>query len=260
VEPRSENPLVLVPGIQGRWEFMQPTVDALSRDFRPLPFSLRDDARSLDDYARQVSDTLDAAGVERAVIVGVSFGGLVALRFAAQHPSRTTALVLASTPGPGFTLRPRHRIYARLPWIFGPLFLLESPWRLRREVAAAIPDGRGRRALRRSTIATACRARLSLSAMARRALLMTSFDVTPDCSRVTAPTLVVTGERDLDFVVPAEGSIAYRHLIAGARASVLERTGHIGTVTRPDAFASLVRDFVDPATRNSTLGTPNAAA
>src|SRR5690348_8144786 len=111
--------LVLIPGIQGRWEFMQPTVDALSRDFRVLTFSLRNDARSLDDYAAQVSDILDGSGVDRAVIVGVSFGGLVALRFAAQHPARTRALVLASAPAPRLQLRRRHTWYVRLPLIFG---------------------------------------------------------------------------------------------------------------------------------------------
>ncbi len=72
---------------------------------------------------------------------------------------------------------------------------------------------------------------------------MTSIDITPDCSRVAAPTLIVTGERDLDFVVPAEGSIAYRHLIPGAQSVVLERTGHIGSITRPAAFADIVAQF-----------------
>jgi hypothetical protein len=37
-------------------------------------------------------------------------------------------------------LRRRHEIYSRVPWLFGPLFLAESPWRLRAELAAALPD------------------------------------------------------------------------------------------------------------------------
>jgi pimeloyl-ACP methyl ester carboxylesterase len=223
---------------------MRPTVEALSRHFDVHTFSLRGDARSFDDYEQQLSDTLAAHHLEQAVICGVSFGGLIALRFAATHPSRTRALILASTPGPGFTLRPRHRVYTRLPLIFGPLFLIESPWRLRREIAAAMPDRSARWAFRRSGLATLRSAPLSMTEMAARARLMTTVDVTPDCGRVTAPTLVVTGERTLDFVAPAEGTIAYAHLIPTARAVVLERTGHIGTITRPDAFADLVATFV----------------
>jgi 3-oxoadipate enol-lactonase len=247
LESATRTALVLVPGIQGRWEYMRPTVDALTRDFEVLPFSLRRDAASFDDYVDQVTGALDGAGVDRAVICGVSFGGLVALRFAARHPTRTRALVLASTPGPGFTLRPRHRVYAQLPWIFGPLFLIESPWRLRREIAAALPDRRERRAFRRASLATFLSIGLSFSETAKRARLLTSADVTPDCAHVAAPTLLVTGERELDYVVPADGSAAYAQFIPGARAVVLERTGHIGSMTRPEAFAHVVTDFVQGA-------------
>ncbi len=237
-------PLVLIPGLQGRWEYMRPAVDALSRFFDVHTLSLRGDVESLDDYVAQVVDVLDRANVDRAVICGVSFGGLVALRLAAARPERASALVLASTPAPGFRLKRRHRLYARLPWIFGPIFLLETPWRLREEVAAALPDRRARRTLRRATLRTLCTARLSVSQMAKRALLMTAIDPRSDCDRIQAPTLVVTGEPALDHVVPVDGSSAYAQAIPGARAVVLERTGHIGAVTRPEAFAAAVRDFV----------------
>ena len=233
---------------------MRPTVDALSQHFDVRTFSLGDDARSLDDLVRQVSDTMDEGCVECAVICGVSFGGLVALRFAAIHPERTRALVLASTPGPGFTLQARHRLYMRLPWIFGPLFLMETPWRLRREVGVALPERAARIALRLRTIATLFSAPPSVSAMARRARLMAAVDLTPDSARVTAPTLVLTGECALDVVVPTDGSQTYARLIAGARATVLDRTGHIGTITRPYAFAEVVNAFI------AECKSPDAAA
>jgi pimeloyl-ACP methyl ester carboxylesterase len=69
--------------------------------------------------------------------------------------------------------------------------------------------------------------------------------VTPDCARITAPTLVVTGERDLDRVVPVDGSSEYLRLIPNARAAVLERTGHLGSITRPEAFTAIVRAFTE---------------
>ncbi len=237
-------PLVLVPGIQGRCEFMQPAVDALAAHFRVRTFSLCDDARSLDDYARQIAETLDHEGLDDAVICGVSFGGLVALRFAATAPQRTRALVMASTPAPGWTLRPRHRLYVRLPWVFGPLFLIETPLRLHAELAAAFPSRRDRAAFRRAALRTLRIAPISLSQIAMRALLMTSSPLASECAQVTAPTLVVTGEPALDHVVPVGGSSVYTGLIAGARGAVIERTGHLGTITRPAVFAELVRQFV----------------
>ena len=236
--------LLLIPGIQGHWKYMQPTVAALSQHFQVLTFSLGG-ANSLDDYVEQATRTLDQNGIDRAVVVGVSFGGLIALRFAAMHPERTHALVLASTPAPRLRLRRRHQIYTRLPWVFGPLFLAETPLRLRREMAAALPDWRARWMFRLNVLRVFPTAPISFSQMAARARLITSTDLTPDCSRIAAPTLILTGEQQLDHVVPVEGSSAYLQLIANARAAVIERTGHIGSITRPDVFASVIRDFVN---------------
>jgi 3-oxoadipate enol-lactonase len=239
-------PLVLIPGIQGRCEYMRPTVDALSAHFDAVTFSLRD-AGTLDGYADQVIEVLAEHRLDRAVICGVSFGGLVALRVAAAHPDRTIALVLASTPAPGWHLKPRHELYLKLPRVFGPLFLVESPWRMRAELAAALPNRRTRRQFKRRVLQTALSAPISFKSMAARARLMQTVDPGPDCARIAVPTLVVTGDAALDHVVPAGGSSEYARLIAGARMAVVERTGHIGSVTRPDAFAALVDDFVTNA-------------
>jgi pimeloyl-ACP methyl ester carboxylesterase len=89
------------------------------------------------------------------------------------------------------------------------------------------------------------RAPVSLGQMARRARIISTLDLADDCRRITAPTLVLTGEAALDHVVPVEGTSQYVRLIPRARGAVLERTGHSGTMTRPDAFAKLVREFVE---------------
>ncbi|MBZ5560085.1 MAG: alpha/beta hydrolase [Acidobacteriia bacterium] len=242
--------LVLVPGIQGRWEYMRPAVDALSRAFRVLTFSLKSD--DLDGHVREVHAALAGRGVDRAVICGVSFGGVVAARFAAIYPERTRALVLVSTPAPGWRLPRRHRLYARLPWLLGPLFLVESPWRMRAELHAAFPDGRTRRAFKASVLRTLLSAPISLGRMAARARLIDETDLRSDCARIDAPTLLVTGEPALDHVVPVDSSREFVRLIRGARAEVIASTGHIGSVTRPDAFVALVSRFVE--------GTRHAAA
>src|SRR5882724_7284916 len=102
-------PLVLIPGIQGRWEYMRPAVESLSRWFRVITFPLGDEpsacfafdaSRRFDNYVAHVRAVLEESGVNRAIICGVSFGGLVALRFAAEYPERTASLILVSTPGP----------------------------------------------------------------------------------------------------------------------------------------------------------------
>jgi 3-oxoadipate enol-lactonase len=247
-------PLVLIPGIQGRWEYLRPAIDALATSFRTLTFPLcgepgcdapRDPALGMDNDARQIAAVLDRSGVGRAIVCGISFGGLPAIRFAAVAPERTAALILASVPGPHWQLRPRHRIYARAPWLFGPLFLAESPWRLRDEVRTALPYAGARWRFVRGQLGTLLRASISPARMAWRAVLISSPRVVDDCARIVAPTLVVTGEPGLDRVVRVDGTLAYLQLISGARHATLGRTGHLGSITRPEAFASLVREFVE---------------
>ena len=238
---------MLIPGLQGRWEYLRPAVDALSQWFRVLTFSL-DDVRggpSLDAYADQVADVLAQARVERAVICGVSFGGLIAVRFAARHPAKCDSLILASTPKPKLRLRPRHQLYLRAPWIFGPIFLAETPFRLRPEIRVAIPEAKARRRFWFGQLRTAIGAPVNLSRVAARARMIAGEDVTADSRRITSPTLVITGEPHLDHVVPVEGSSEYLRLIPHVSGTVLERTGHLGSITRPEAFASIVHAFTE---------------
>jgi pimeloyl-ACP methyl ester carboxylesterase len=204
-----------------------------------------DPERGLDDYVAQVVRALDDQHIDRAVICGVSFGGVVAIRFAAAHPDRTQALVLASTPAPTFHLKRRHEVYARWPRLLGPLFVAETPARLHAELAAAFPRIGARVRFAWLQLRTFAGAPISLARMGERGRILSTVDLTDDCRRIAAPTLIVTGEPGLDRVVPVEGSSEYLQLVAGARGVVLERTGHQGVLTRPDAFARVVRDFVD---------------
>ena len=88
--------LILLPGIQGRWEYARPTVDALAVYFRVMTFSLGARSRSGRDIFQSAVDrlasVLDIHHIDRAILCGISYGGLVATRFAAMHPERTAAL------------------------------------------------------------------------------------------------------------------------------------------------------------------------
>ena len=239
--------LVLVPGINGPWQWAGPAIDALARTFRVLTFSLgaaggagRSDIHG---DVEQVARVLDSRGIEQAILCGISYGGVVAASFAARNPSRVSALVVASAPGAGWHLRPRHEMYARWPLVFAPVFFLEAPFRLQRELTATFPSFLNRLRFTRRQLWTLVSAPLSVSQMADRARAVARHDIVADCVRVTAPTLVVTGEPGLDRVVPVESTATYVDRIAGAKRLVLERTGHLGTITRPETFADMVRDF-----------------
>jgi 3-oxoadipate enol-lactonase len=74
-----------------------------------------------------------------------------------------------------------------------------------------------------------------------------SIDFRSSAEPIAAPSLILTGESGLDRTVPPELSLRYLHLLRGAESRTLPRTGHLGCITRPEAFASLIGEFVERA-------------
>ena len=245
-------PLVLVPGIQGRWEWMESSVAALAREFRVIAASLPgepgvntpfDVDADFDVFTRHLDAVFDASAVSTAIICGVSFGGLIALRYAATRGDRVRGLILVSTPGPHWTLNHQQARYAAWPMLTSPLFAAGAARRGWRELRALHPHLRARLAACAGAVWRVVRAPAMPRRMGRRARLAERHDFEADCRNVSVPTLVVAGERDLDLVVPSSDTMAYLHLIPGSRFQLFERTGHLGTVLAPDRFAAIVSRF-----------------
>ena len=245
-------PVVLVPGIQGRWEWMQPTVRRMAEHYRVIAYSLADEPTSgfawapalgFENYLRQLEDVLDRAGLRQATLVGVSYGGLIAMEFAARHPDRVTRLVMASALSTGWRPDRRARFYMRAPRLLSPVFAVTAPMRLSPEVRAAFPTltERFRFAITHSW--RVLRSPASPPRMARRVRWAETHRFA-DPARVQAPVLVVTGEPGLDRVVPVEVSRRTLDLVPSARHVVLARTGHIGIVTQPDRFCHVMDEFL----------------
>lgn len=245
-------PLVLIPGLQGRWEWMRPTVDALARTFRVLSFTLAGDWGSrvrfdprlgFDNFIVQIDRVMEDAGVESADFCGVSYGGLIALRYAALRPDRVRHLVLASALPPDYELDERYNFYRRAPLLLMPVFALTSARRASPELRAALPTFRARLRMVPQALRVIA-APVSPAHMKRRMELIRTVDFVADASHVRAPALAITGEPGLDRTVPVQLTRRYLECLPGTEHVVLDRTGHMGTVTRPVEFASIVSSFV----------------
>jgi pimeloyl-ACP methyl ester carboxylesterase len=246
-------PVIVIPGVQGRWEWMKPGIDALSREVRVITFSLADEpsataafdeAAGFSNYVEQVRGVLDARGLDRAAICGVSFGGIIAATFAARYPSRVSSLLLVSALPPSWRPDNRASRYLRHPWLLTPAFCLGS-LSLYREIAAANDTWW-------SGVTAACGAGLNVLShmfhpgrMARRVHLLSSMGrIDAELSRVKVPTMIVTGEESLERVVPPRVTREYLAIWPHARVETLARTGHLGLITRPREFAALISRFV----------------
>ena len=247
------SPIVLIPGLQGRWEWMRPAVEALAKHHRVVSFSLCDErtspfpcdpARAFENYVAQVGTAMDRAGLREAAIVGVSYGGLIAAEFSARHPERVSALVLASALHSHWRPNQDQQRFLRSPRLLSPLFAANARARMQPEVAAAFPAMGARLRFMASQGARVAMAPASPSRMARRVAWATGHRFS-DPRTITARALVLTGEATLDHVVPVQVTEQYMKELQSAQRVVLERTGHIGLVTRPDSFAEILGRFVD---------------
>ena len=253
VDRGSGVPVVVVPGIQGRWEWMAPAVDALAQRCRVITFSLADEpsaewpsrGHGFDAYVEQVAQALEASGLERAVICGVSYGGLVAAAFARRYPQRVAGLALVSAIPPSWRPDSRAKFFMRSPNLLLPLFLLGS-LRLYPEIAAA--HGGWWRGVWPS-IRQGARSLAHFPApgrMARRARIVAEARA-DGLATLQVPVLVMTGETGLDRVVPTQLTAEYTRIWPHATAVTLDRTGHLGLVTRPEEFAATIARFAGSA-------------
>ncbi len=250
VDIGSGPPVVVIPGVQGRWEWMKPGIDALAQRCRVVTYSLADEPSwggTFDEragfacYVDQVGAVMDLAGLERATICGVSYGGLIASAFAARHPERVQALVLVSALPPSWKPDARALFYLRAPRLLSPLFIIGSLRAYREIVTAHTGAWPGLRAAARHGLNVLTHM-FSPARMARRIRLLAGAELS-GVSRTRVPTLVITGDAYLDRIVPVKSTREYLRILPHAHAATIDRTGHLGFITRPEAVASLVAPF-----------------
>lgn len=246
-------PVIVIPGVQGRWEWMLPGLRALAKRCRTISYTLCGDFGSgmkvdrsigFESFVRQIDRVFDRAGLQKAAICGVSYGGFIALRYAAVRPERVTSLILVSAPAPGWTPSERQTRHIARPWRSTPAFVLSAPLRVWPEIRMAFDSAAAALGFMARHGLRVLAAPVLPASMAAKVRLQQAIDFQEECARVKAPTLVIAGEEGMDTVVPTEATRRYLDLIPGARFERLERTGHIGLITRPERFAEMVGRFV----------------
>lgn len=197
------------------------------------------DPYTIDRFADDLRGVLDALGIQRARILGLSMGAATALRFAILWPERVEKLILASAMAsrlPEEIIQRAQKIIQVLEkdgvgqayrvYFGGPLFSGLAERRdggidLERMARHATPEGF--RGCFRVTIGRP--------------------SVVDNLHRITAPTLILVGEKDIHYLDDAE-LMADR--IPNARREIMHGTGHAMSVEAPELFADEVLRFLTP--------------
>ncbi len=182
----------------------------------------------LDDMADDTVGLLDALGIERCHVVGLSMGGMIAQLMAARHPERIRALTLMMTTSgarrlPGPTMKARAALMSRPTDPRDMESVLENTAQLLTAIgSAAFPTDA---ALQRERLARNLRRSYHPQGMARQLqAIMASADRTPLLAQISAPTLVIHGRADP--LVPVAHGIDLAKRIPGARLDLIAGLGH----------------------------------
>lgn len=217
-------------------------IATLSAHYRCLSYDKRGHGLSdappgdyhLDDHLDDLEGLLDHAGIERAVLVGVSIGGVIAEGLALRAPERVAGLVLCCTaPRMGDAAMWATRIEtarskglepmvdAIMERWFSPGFRQDRPTELagwRNLFLRTDPNGYA------STCAT-----------------LRDTDLSAAIAAIAAPTLIVAGDADLAAPVDlVRNGLA----IAGARLEILKGVGHLPSLEQPVILTGLIQHFL----------------
>ncbi|HEX4578521.1 MAG TPA: alpha/beta fold hydrolase [Candidatus Dormibacteraeota bacterium] len=242
-------PLLLIPGLGATRVVFRPLMPLLTSHFRvavydqrgigesgvtPGPFST---AQLADDAAA----VLDGARMDRATVLGASFGGMVAQEVAVGHPARLDALVLAAS-GPGSAHLVEEPDPAAATALLGRG--ARSPEEAYR-IACTVLYSRSFQEAHPEFIEQQIRDRATrpIDGRAFRAQLDASraHDAWDRLPSVTAPTLVMHGSEDA--VMPLANARALAERIPGARLVVFDGAGHLFFHEEPERTAAVLVEF-----------------
>jgi pimeloyl-ACP methyl ester carboxylesterase len=214
-------------------------------DFRGQLLSPGKTPADFTGHARDVVGVLDTLGIDRAHLVGTSFGALTALTVGAHFGDRVRSIVAMTA-----TDRVTTEMWQRVEEIRGA-------------ARAAIAGGDGRRVfdlLAPTTFSDTYREAHAEDIRTRRELIgrlplswyegiagllgaLEGFDVAPEAASITAPVIVLAAERDLTF--PLVHSQALAEVLPQGRLQVLSEAPHGVAVEEPDVVAAAVLAFLD---------------
>src|SRR5436190_11273741 len=236
-------PLVLVPGLAGGYELMGPLARLLADNFRVISYQLRgeDDPFALrqrfglPDLVDDLAELIEWLGLERPAVMGVSFGGMIALELAARYPSRLRRLVVQ-----GVGSRFEQSFLQQLAGNILSCFPLPSDNPFVNQFFNLLFGGRSRPLPLFAFVTRQCW-QTDQSVMAHRFHLAEKFNLDGRLERIRVPALVLAGARDL--LVSEDSLKALERGIPRSCVVKLEGCGHLAFATQPERIADEVNCF-----------------
>ena len=237
-------PLLLLHGLGGSHDDWRKQVPEFARryrvvapDLRGFGASERQEPFTVQQHARDAAALLEALGIPRAHVVGLSMGGAVAMELALSEPQRVAGLVLANT-APSFELRGWQRRYMGFSRLL--LALLFGVGGVARLFSNAVFPAPHQESLRKRLLERASHTSRWVYIASLRTLVR--WDAEERLSSLRSPTLVIGAEHDYTDIHEKRRWAAR---VPGARVVMLPGSRHRSELDAPAAFNEAVGRFLD---------------
>lgn len=220
-------PLIYVPGLDGTGLLFYRQIRVLMHRFRIITFRLRDDAMSMDALVADIAQHLDRVVPDGtpAIVVGESFGGALAMRFALAHPDRVAALVILNSFS---RISPTVKLHAAIaglhlvPWRTMQFVRKLTAWRLHSSHTK-------KEEIQRFLMLTSATTR---TGYLNRLRILTQYDMREDLHALHMPTLFLAA--DEDHLIPSVPQATFMSaIVPDATVRILKGHGH-GCFLAPD--------------------------
>jgi len=246
-------PLILIPGFaSGAWTWFR-QIEDFSKDFRVITFDPRGIGKSrienpadlinlsMQTFVEDVLQVLDELKVEKANVLGASFGGFVAQELALEFPERIGKLILACTTAGGAShVKPDIEILRS----FTPDQNLPIGERIRKFIRPAFTDEFNVEHADEVEKVCVLRETNEIVDTVYFAQLQVAFlfNTADRISTIENETMVITGDKD--SVVPMQNSVNLAEKLPNATLNVIENGSHLFFIENADEFNRAVREFL----------------
>lgn len=243
-------PLILIPGFaSGAWSwFCQ--IEDLAKKFQVITFDPRGIGKSKGDlqnlslktFVEDILSILDELEIEKANVLGASFGGFVAQEFALRYPKRLGKLILSCTSiGGANHIKPDIEVLRS----FSPSPNLTIGEHIRKFIRPAFSEKFNQKQADLVEKVCLMRETNEVADEVYQAQLETAFSFNSESwiQKIMAKTLVITG--DNDRIVPMQNSLNLAEKLPNSTLKIINRGSHLIFIENAEFFNKSVRDFLE---------------
>ena len=238
--------LCLLHGISSKSSSWVHQLDALAPRFHVIAWDapgygdsdrLPADVPAASDYVESLAGLLDALGISRILLVGSSFGALIAGAFAATRPDRVMGQVLLSPAG-GYGLADASERKAKLAGRLQRLARL-GPQGLAQDLPVGMLSQRASTEAR--ALAAWSTARIRPDGYSQAARTLADGRLIEDARKYPGPVLIIAGTEDT--ITPSAGSEVIARAFQHGTFRLVENAGHLCHLDLPALINSAIADM-----------------